>query len=135
MKINDASKRTRPLGTLAILLISATAIVAGAAAAIIIPVPPAITLAGIVSDTVCGSDHGIIASGDAECTRAWVELGAQYALTVGKLKVGQRMYRLMGHKADLYRFAGREVKIKGRALGRDTIIVDQIDRSYEATSR
>jgi hypothetical protein len=135
MRIYGASERIRPLNVLAIVLIAAMTIVAGAAAAIIIPVPPAITLTGIVSDTVCGSDHGIMAPGDTECTRACVELGAQYALMVGKLKVGKRMYRLMGHEADLYRFAGTEVRIKGRALGRDTIIVDQVDRYYGGTRR
>jgi hypothetical protein len=49
---------------------------------------------------------------------------------VGKLKVGKKMYLLHGHEADLERFAGKEVRVKGRALGRDAIIVDQVDRSY-----
>jgi hypothetical protein len=68
--------------------------------------------------------------GDPECTRACVELGAQYALMVGKLKVGKKMYLLRGHEADLERFAGKEVNVKGWPLNRDTVIVDQIDRSY-----
>jgi hypothetical protein len=51
---------------------------------------------------------------------------------VGKLRVGKRMYILQGHEADLDRFAGKEVTVKGRAFGRDRIIVDQVDRSYEA---
>jgi hypothetical protein len=76
------------------------------------------------------------APGDPECTRACVELGAQYALMVGKLKVGKKRYVLYGHEADLERFAGKEVSVKGWALGRDTIIVDQVDRLYfEAAQR
>jgi len=57
-------------------------------------------------------------------------LEAQYALMVGKLKIGKKMYVLYGQKADLERFAGKEVRVKGRALDRDTIIVDQVDGSY-----
>jgi len=49
---------------------------------------------------------------------------------VGKLKIGKKMYVLHGQKADLERFAGKEVRVKGRALDRDTIIVDQVDGSY-----
>jgi hypothetical protein len=54
---------------------------------------------------------------------------------VGKLKVGKKMYLLFGHEADLERFAGKEVTVRGRALGRNTIIVDQIDRSYFEAAR
>ena len=86
---------------------------------------PAITLTGIVSDSLCGTDHGINTAADAECTRACVELGAQYALVVGK-----NVYVLQGHQADLERFAGNEVRLKGRVISRDTIIVDQVARWY-----
>jgi hypothetical protein len=121
----------------AVLIISAITIIAAAIAAgsVIIPLQPGVTLTGIVSDSVCGSDHGIKAEGDPECTRSCVELGAQYALMVGKLKVGKRMYLLHGREADLERFAGKEVRVKGRALGRDTIIVDQVDRLYSEAAR
>ena len=121
-----------------ILIISAMTIMAVAMAAgkVIIPPRPAVTLTGIVSDSVCGGDRGIKAPGDPECTRACVELGAQYALMVGKLKAGKKMYLLYGHETDLERFAGNEVSVKGRAVGQDTIIVDEVDRSYyEAAGR
>jgi hypothetical protein len=120
-----------------VLIISAITIIAAAIAAgsVIIPLQPGVTLTGIVSDSVCGSDHGIKAPGDPECTRSCVELGAQYALMVGKLKVGKKMYLLHGREADLERFAGKEVRVKGRALGRDTIIVDQVDRLYSEAAR
>jgi hypothetical protein len=135
MKVEDAGKRglTAPLLKMVpVLIISAMTIMAVAMAAgkVIIPPRPAVTLTGIVSDSVCGGDHGIKAPGDPECTRACVELGAQYALMVGKLKVSKKMYLLYGHEADLERFAGNEVSVKGRALGRGTIIVDEVDRSY-----
>jgi len=141
MKVQDSGERrpTTPLLKMVpVLIISAMAIasVAMAARNVIIPPLPGIRLTGIVSDSVCGGDHGIRAAGDPECTRACIELGAQYALMVGKLKVGKKMYVMYGHEADLERFAGKEVSVKGRALGRDTIIVDQVDRLYfEAAQR
>lgn len=115
-----------------VLIVSGMTFMAGAivAAKAIIPPRPGVTLTGIVSDSVCGSDHGIRARGDPECTRACVDLGAQFALMVGKLRVGKKMYILHGHEADLEEFAGKEVTVKGRTLGRDGIIVDQVDRSY-----
>jgi hypothetical protein len=135
MKVKDAGERrpTTPLLKMVpVLIISAMTILSVAMAARNVITPPlrSVTLTGIVSDSVCGGDHGIQAPSDPECTRACVELGAQYALMVGRLKVGKKMYLLRGQEADLYRFAGREVRVKGRALGRDTIIVDQVDRSY-----
>jgi hypothetical protein len=136
MKIEDAGERrpTTPLLKMVpVLIISALMIMSVEIAAgnvIIPPLPPRVTLTGIVSDSVCGGDHGIRTRGDPECTRVCVELGGQYALMVGKLRVGMKMYILHGHEADLDRFAGKEVWVKGRALGRDAIIVDQVDRSY-----
>jgi len=135
MKVEDAGERrlTSPLlKTVPVLIISVAMIlaVAMAAGSVIVPQRSPVTLTGIVSDSVCGSDHGIRAPGDPECTRACIDLGAQYALMVGKLKVGKKMYLLRGHEADLDQFAGKEVRVKGRALGRDTIIVDQVDGSY-----
>lgn len=139
MKVEDAGERGRRntlLKMMPIMIISAVTItaVAMAAANVIIPPLPGVTLTGIVSDSVCGADHGIGVPGDPECTRACVELGAQYALMVGKLKVGKRMVVLHGHEADLKRFAGKEVTVKGRPLGRDAIIVDQLDGLYSEAS-
>jgi hypothetical protein len=137
MKFENAGKqrpKTPLLKMVPILIISAMAImsVAMAASSLMIPPLPSVTMTGIVSDSLCGSDHGIKAPGDPECTRACVELGAQYALMVGKVKAAnkKKMYLLHGHEADLEQFAGEEVTVKGRALGRDTITVDQVDRAY-----
>lgn len=134
MKVEDAGRGKRrhlllraiPVLSMSVTIILAIAVAAGS---VIIPPRSTVTLTGMVSDSICGSDHGILAAGDPECTRACVQLGAQYALMVGKLKVGKAMYILHGHEADLERFAGKNVTVKGRALGRDTIIVDQVDGS------
>jgi hypothetical protein len=88
----------------------------------------AITLSGIVSDSVCGNDHGVKATGDADCTRSCIYLGAQYALMVGP-----RMYILQGHESDLDRFAGTRVRVIGRVLKRDTVAVDQVIGWYTET--
>jgi hypothetical protein len=82
---------------------------------------PAIALTGIVSDTMCGRTHGTKAHGDAECTRTCVELGAGYALAVGK-----KVYILQGHRTELDRFAGDEVLVKGKVLSRDTVAVESV---------
>src|SRR5690242_21603663 len=76
-----------------VLIISAMTIIAAAIAAgsVIIPLQHGVTLTGIVSDSVCGSDHGIKAPGDAECTRSCVELGAQCALMVGRDRKSTRL--------------------------------------------
>ena len=81
----------------------------------------AVTLTGTVSDSLCGNDHGIKAKGDTECTRMCADLGAEYALVVG-----HKLYVLHGHQADLERFAGKQVRVQGRAVTRDTVLVDHV---------
>ncbi len=82
---------------------------------------PAVALTGIVSDTMCGSTHGTKVWGDAECTRACVKLGAGYALPVRK-----KIYILKGHQAELDRFAGETVIVKGKIVSRDTVAVESV---------
>lgn len=140
MKIEDMGERgpgTLLLRAVPVLVATGAMMLAIAIAAgsVIIPQRSTVRLTGIVSDAICGSDHGIKAAGDAACTRSCVELGAQYALMVGRLKVGKTMYVLRGHESDLDRFAGSEVTVKGRMLARNTVIVDQIDRSYSEAAR
>jgi hypothetical protein len=135
MKTEDMGGRRAesPLLKIIPFLITSALMIAGvamAAGSVIIPLRPSVTLTGIVSDSVCGDDHGIMAQGDAECTRACVELGAQYTLMVGKVKVGKRMYLLYGHKNDLQELAGMKVTVKGRAVSREAIAVDQVYRSF-----
>jgi hypothetical protein len=135
MKSDDISKGragTLVLKIIPFLILSAlmVTVVALAAGSVIVPLRPSVTLTGIVSDSVCGEDHGIMAPGDAECTRACVELGAQYALMVGKMKFGKKMYLLYGRKDDLHELAGMKVIVKGRALSPEAIAVDQVYRSF-----
>jgi hypothetical protein len=135
MKTDDmgrARAETIMLKIIPFLVISAlmTTAVALAAGSVIVPLRPGVTLTGIVSDSVCGDDHGVMAPGDAECTRACVALGAQYTLMVGKMKVGKKMYVLYGHTTDLHELAGMQVIVKGRELSREAIAVDQVYRSF-----
>lgn len=80
-----------------------------------------IALSGIVTDSVCGGTHGTKAHGDAECTRVCVELGAAYALSIGK-----KIYALKGHEPELNRFAGDRVLVKGKVVGPDTVAVESV---------
>lgn len=82
---------------------------------------PGVVLTGIVSDTMCGRTHGTSTLGNAECTRECVELGAEYALVVGK-----KIYVLQGHRAELDRFAGETVYVTGKVRSRDTVAVESI---------
>ena len=106
-------------------LIVFSALAAASAGTIAVNKQTAVTLTGIVSDSLCGSDHGIRAKGDTECTRMCVALGAEYALVVGK-----KLYVLQGHRADLERLAGKPVRVRGRAITRDTVVVDQVGGWY-----
>jgi hypothetical protein len=89
-----------------------------------------VTLTGIVSDTMCGSEHETNTWGDAECTRLCVKMGAEYALGVGK-----STYVLQGHQAELDRFAGERVIVKGRMVRRDTIAVESVISWLVSASR
>jgi len=123
MKLEQASEQALgPVLIISLMMILAVSIAAGS---VVVEKRPAITLTGIVSDSLCGTDHGIETAADVDCTRTCVELGAQYALVVGR-----HVYVLQGHQGDLERFAGNEVRLKGRVISRDTIIVDQVARWY-----
>lgn len=80
-----------------------------------------VELTGFVSDTACGIVHGTKIGGNAGCTRLCVKMGAEYALGVGK-----RIYILQGHQAELDRFAGEMVIVKGRMIGRGTMAVEWV---------
>jgi hypothetical protein len=82
---------------------------------------PAVVLTGIVTDTTCGSSHGTGTWGDPECTRICVDMGAGYALAVKK-----HVYMLQGHQAELDRFAGEPVLVKGKVVSRDTVAVETV---------
>jgi len=56
----------------------------------------------------------------AQCTRECVKQGSDYALVVGS-----KVYTLKGDKAQIDKFAGQKVTIKGETSG-DTITVKSI---------
>jgi len=78
------------------------------------------TLTGKVSDTMCGAKHTASNQTEAECTRACVKQGSDYALVVGK-----KVYTLKGVPAELDKFAGQRVTVKGKVTG-DTVAVESI---------
>jgi hypothetical protein len=71
------------------------------------------TFTGTVSDTMCGAHHTMMpGKPDAECTRACVKGGADYALVVGN-----KVYTLKGDKAQIDKFAGEQATVKGTVSG------------------
>ena len=68
---------------------------------------------GTISDTMCGAKHMMAGSSDAECTRACVKQGSDYALVVG-----DKVYTLKGDAAELDKFAGQKVKVTGKLDGK-----------------
>ncbi|MGB7152252.1 MAG: hypothetical protein WBD45_24040 [Terriglobales bacterium] len=81
-------------------------------------------LNGVVSDTMCGAKHDEMPGKPAECTRACVKHGANYALVVG-----DKVYTLQtSDKAALDKLndlAGAKAKITGDVDG-DSITVKSV---------
>ena len=78
------------------------------------------SFSGTVSDAMCGAHHAMTNVTPAECTRACVKKGSDFALVVGA-----KVYTLKGDKAQLDKFAGEKVTIMGDASG-NTITVKSI---------
>lgn len=78
------------------------------------------TLTGTVSDTMCGKKHMMAGHSDADCTRACVKEGSDYALVVG-----DKIYTLKGDKAAIDKFAGAAATVTGTTKG-DTVTVTSI---------
>jgi hypothetical protein len=78
------------------------------------------TLTGTVSDAMCGAHHMMKGATAAECTRACVKQGSDFALVSGG-----KVYTLKGDKTKFDKFAGENVTVKGTVSG-DTISVDTI---------
>lgn len=80
------------------------------------------TYVGEVSDAMCGTKH--MMDNKAECTRACVQKGSNYALVVG-----DKVYTLQtSNKAaldELNTLAGEKAKVTGTANG-DTIEVSKV---------
>jgi hypothetical protein len=78
------------------------------------------SFSGTVSDAMCGGHHMMANATAADCTRACVKKGSDYALVVGS-----KVYTLKGDKAQLDKFAGEKVTVMGAASG-NTITVKSI---------
>jgi hypothetical protein len=90
------SQRNTILKLVSVLIIAGIGTAAGRSAAASIigkQDQSGIALSAIVTDSVCGGTHGTKSHGDAECTLVCVELGAGYALAIGK-----KIYALKGHE-------------------------------------
>ena len=71
------------------------------------------TLTGTVSDTMCGAKHTMMpGTPDAECVRACVKGGGDYALVVGS-----KVYTLKGDSAQIDKLAGQKATVTGSVSG------------------
>ena len=77
-------------------------------------------LTGMVSDSMCGAHHMAKDKSPAECTRACVKQGMKYALIVG-----EKVYTLEGHEAEVDKLAGKKATVKGNVTG-DTVTVESV---------
>lgn len=78
------------------------------------------SFSGTVSDSMCGKNHMMAGSSPADCTRACVKEGSDYALVSG-----DKVYTLKGDKAAIDKFAGAPATVKGKLSG-NTIQVSSI---------
>src|SRR5689334_6425699 len=70
------------------------------------------SFSGTVSDSMCGAHHMMKNLTPAQCTRECVKQGSDYALVVGS-----KVYTLKGDKAQIDKYAGEKVTIKGDISG------------------
>jgi len=78
------------------------------------------TLTGIVSDAMCGAKH-MMEGSPAECTRACVKQGSNYALVVG-----DKVYTLSGHSEELDKLAGQKATVTGTVHDDGTVDVASV---------
>jgi hypothetical protein len=78
------------------------------------------TLTGVVSDAACGAKHSMTNMSAADCTRMCVKAGQGFALVVG-----DKVYSLHGDSAELDKYAGQKVELKGKLKG-NTVAVDSV---------
>jgi hypothetical protein len=82
------------------------------------------TINGVVSDTMCGSQHMMHGKSDAECVQACVRAGSSYALVVGS-----KVYTLVGKPQAIAPFAGKHVQVTGEIKG-STITMTTISDNH-----
>lgn len=80
------------------------------------------TLAGTITDTMCGKKHMLPGKSDAECVRECMKSKGNW--TYG-LVVGDKVYGLAGDKRQFDAFAGKRVKVTGE-VSRSSIAVQTI---------
>ena len=85
------------------------------------------TLTGTVSDSMCGGHHMAKNKSAAECTRECVSKGMNYALIVG-----QKVYTLNGHDAEVGKLAGDRATVKGNVTG-ETVMVESVAAAKQST--
>jgi hypothetical protein len=79
------------------------------------------TLAGTISDGMCGAKHGMANMSDRDCTQMCASRGAQYVLVSdGKI------YKLSNHAGDLKTHAGHTVTVTGEVKA-DSIKVSKVE--------
>src|SRR5215831_16839960 len=78
------------------------------------------TIAGVITDTLCGPQHNMKGHSDADCAKMCVKGSGQYALFDG-----QRVLKLSDQKAPA-KFAAQRVKVTG--------IVDEKANTIKVTS-
>ena len=84
------------------------------------------TLTGTVSDAMCGAHHMEKDKSAAECTLECVKKGTKYALVVG-----EKVYTLDGHEAELDKLAGERATVKGSMMG-EMIMVESVAAAKKA---
>ena len=82
------------------------------------------TLTGKVSDAMCGAKHSEGNIAPADCVRACVQKGANYALVVGD-KVYALETKDQAVSAELNKLAWEDAKVTGTVNG-DTIAVESV---------
>ena len=78
------------------------------------------TVTGVVSDDMCKQKHMMPGHTDADCTRACVKSGSDYALVAG-----DKVFILKGDATQIANFAGKKVSVRGDLPG-NTLQVDSI---------
>ena len=78
------------------------------------------TISGTVTDAMCGKAHMMKGASAADCARACVKQGSDWALVNG-----DKVYTLKGDKAQFDKLAGQNVTVKGKVEGK-TLTVDSI---------
>ena len=86
-------------------------------------------LTGLVSDAICKGMHFRKAVTPFSCTLKCVHDGADYVLVVG-----DTVYVLEGHRADLDGFAGGRATLKGHING-DRFAVDSVTKAEKKGQR